>query len=84
MKYSWEGGDEQIEKLKAEAIEFAKLYLIFELDERGRALLAHWEDVYARRRTPVDATINQYVANETMREFLQKIREQIELAHTRT
>ena len=27
--------------------------------------------------------INEYVANETMREFLQKIREQIKLAHSR-
>jgi hypothetical protein len=84
MTYAWEGpSDEEREKLQDAELEFAKLYLVFELDERARALFQHWDDVYARKQTPVNATINEYVANETMRVFLQKIREQIKLAHSR-
>lgn len=80
MAYDWEGPvDEKSEEYK-QAVEFAKLYLIFELYPEAKKLLEYWEDVYARRRTSVNATINEYVANETMRAFLQKIREQLELA----
>lgn len=79
MTYAWEG-EEQTADVKTLAVGFAKNYLVFLLDPRAKALFEYWEDVYARRRTPVNASINEYVANETMREFLQKIREQIQFA----
>jgi hypothetical protein len=63
------------------ALEFAKLYVeTFVLNESGRALLAHWTQTYAQKRTPIDATLNQYVAAETMRAFIQGVHDQITFA----
>jgi hypothetical protein len=43
-------------------------------------LLEHWERTLGRRRTPVNAQVQEYAANEALRAFVQGIREQIEMA----
>lgn len=79
-QYEWEGGEDDRADLQAKAVEFAKNYLIFDLDPRGRAIFEHWTTVYARKRTPVNASIGEYAANEAMRAFIENIREQINYA----
>lgn len=68
------------EAQRVAALETASLYLVFQTDERGRQLLALWDRQLRRRRTPVDASIQQYAANEALRAFVEGIYDQIEMA----
>ncbi len=78
-----EAGSHQREQ-HDKAIEFAQLYLVFEDNERGRALLAHMDEFCLNVRTPVSADIQQYVRDEAVRTFVAGIHQQIKLAQTRT
>jgi hypothetical protein len=65
---------------KAEALEFARLFLCFVDDARGRALLDHWEKTLRRRRIPVNAPHTEYAAVEAVRDFIESIHRYIEFA----
>lgn len=71
------------EDRRAAAIEFAQQYLVFESDERARALLEHWDKALLRRRTPKAASHQEYAADEAVRAFVDEIHRQIDLAHSR-
>lgn len=64
----------------AREIEFAQLYMVFEQDARGRALLDHWQKTIGRRRLPPTASLQEYAFAEGQRMFVQGIQEQIEKA----
>lgn len=82
MGEDWLNGsdDEAREEQKNKAVEFAKNYEIFRTDSRGVELLKHWDAVYRRKRTPVDSTVQVYAADAAMREFIQGIYDQLEIA----
>lgn len=67
---------------RQKALEVAKLYTVFTTDPRGQQLLAMWDEQLARQRTPVNATIQEYAANEAVRTFVEGIRTQIRFATT--
>jgi hypothetical protein len=59
--------------------EFAQLYVeTFVNTPSGRALLAHWEKTIFWKPTPVSASVQQYAADEALRNFIRGIRGQIE------
>ncbi len=67
----------------ADAVAFAKLYVeTFVLNPSGRALLEHWDSRLLRKRVPVNASLNEYVAVEAQRTFIQDILQQIEFAQS--
>lgn len=68
------------EKQRAEGLRIAMLYTIFETTDAGRELLALWDTALLRRRTPVNAPITEYAANEALRAFVAGIHDQIKLA----
>lgn len=68
------------EEQRSEGLRIASLYTVFETDERGRELLSLWTREVRGRRTPVNAPISQYAANEALRQFVDGIHEQISLA----
>ncbi len=72
--------DEHRNEQLAKGVEFAKLYNVFVDSERGRALLDHWDKTVFRKVTPVEAPVQQYAADNAMREFIGGIHHQIELA----
>jgi hypothetical protein len=75
-------GAEQREKIEQAAHEVASHYVVFVTDERARKLLEMWDAALLNRRTPVDAPITQYAANEALRAFVAGIHDQIRLATT--
>jgi hypothetical protein len=63
-------------------VERALLYkMVFE-SPAGARLLAAWDQEIANLRVAVNATLSDYVAAETVRNFVRKIHEQINLANT--
>lgn len=65
-------------------LEFSQLYVAaFVHNPAGAALLAHWTQVYAKKRTPVNAPHTEYAANEALRAFVEGVQEQIRFAQTR-
>lgn len=86
MSQDWLDSDEEkIARAEqvAKAREFAQNYLVFEQDGRARALLEHWEQTLLGKRTPVNATIQEYAAAEAVRAFVAGIKHQIALAHSK-
>lgn len=65
-----------------QARDFAQLYRVFTDDERGRQLLAHWDEALLNRRVPVNALIQEYAAVEAVRDFVATIHREIERSHT--
>jgi len=66
-----------------QAIEDAQPYLLFVDDERGRQLMQRWDRDLWNLRTPPDAPIQQYAADEALRAFIARLKIQIELAQRR-
>lgn len=64
----------------ARELDFARLYMVFEQDPRGRALLDHWKQTIGRRRLQPTASLQEYAFAEGQRMFVQGIQEQIEKA----
>lgn len=59
--------------------EFAQLYTeCFVNNHAGAAILAQWEKAIFWKPTPVNATIQQYAADEARRQFIRGIRGEIE------
>lgn len=67
------------EKQRDAALEHASLYGVFITDERAARLLALWKDA-AKKIVPTNATLQEYVAVTKMREWVQTIEDNIELA----
>lgn len=60
------------------ALDFSRLYVeVFVNSPAGARLLAHWDSALIRKRVPVNATVNEYVATEAQRAFVQGIIDQI-------
>lgn len=71
------------EQQHAMAVEFAKLYVeTFVFSSSGAKLLEHWNKTLLHYRIPVNATINEYVAVEARRAFVQQIYNEIEFARS--
>lgn len=75
------GGNDR-DDVRQAALAVASLYTVFVTDERGRQLLAQWDEQLMNRRTPTNATINEYAANEALRAFVAGIHQQIRFATT--
>lgn len=71
----------QAEALRKAGLEFAQQYaVVFLHNQIGAALLKHWDESLANKRTPVNAPITEYAANEAVRAFIQGIHSQIKIA----
>jgi hypothetical protein len=80
---SWDDevvADENREKLRQDAIEFAQLYLVFAQDGRGKALLEHWVKTIEQKDISPNATLQEYAYFEGRRAFVRGIQRQLELA----
>lgn len=80
----WLNPEAQQKKQLDLAIEEAQIYLLFANDERGRELLRRWDERLMNQRTPVDASLQRYAADEAVRAFVAGIHKQIKLAGTRS
>lgn len=58
-------------------LEVSRLYLIFETHPVAKQLLEMWEEACLNKRTPVEASINRYAADEAVRAHVAGIRLQI-------
>ncbi|MGH8235400.1 MAG: hypothetical protein ACREXP_00070 [Steroidobacteraceae bacterium] len=68
---------------KKQALEFAQQYVyLFADNPTGKRLLEHWTRTLGRKRTPVNATIQEYAATEAVRAFIEEIHAQINFART--
>lgn len=67
---------------RAAALEIASRYLVFQTNQQARELLAMWDQQIRRKRTPLNASIQEYAANEAMRAFIEGIHDQINIALT--
>lgn len=63
-----------------QAIDFAKLYLVFETHPAAKAILAQWDKTLRRRRIAVNASLQEYAAHCAQRDFIEAIHQQIEFA----
>lgn len=63
------------------ALDFAKLYLVFETHSAAKEILAQWDKTLRRRRIAVNASLQEYAAHCAQRDFIEAIHLQIELAH---
>lgn len=65
---------------KQAALDFAKLYLVFEQDPRARQIYAHWvKEIEQRDLTPT-TTHSEFAYWESRRAFVRGIGRQLELA----
>ena len=62
------------------AYNVAQNYLIFEMDARGKAILSQWQDLARKKKIPAGASVQEYAAENAIREFVEGISAQIELA----
>lgn len=87
-EYDWMEGEISLDGLPEEqkreqfnkAIEFARQYLVFETDERAKALYAHWRKSILEKPTPTESSLQRYAADNAMREFVVNIGRQLDLA----
>jgi hypothetical protein len=74
---------DQNEKTRLAALEFSQQYVaLFVHNPVGARLLAHWDQVFMTKRTPVNAPHTEYAANEAMRAFIAGIHNEIKIAQT--
>lgn len=65
------------------ALAFAQLYYAtFVENKQGAQILETWDKTLRRKRTPVNAPVTEYAANESMRVFIEGIYDQIEFARS--
>lgn len=76
--------DQAREQQIAEGRRIASLYTVFETDERAKELLKLWDTTLRRKRTPVNAPVTEYAANEAVRAFVEGIYTQLEIARNPT
>lgn len=58
-------------------LQTARLYLVFENHPVAKQLLAMWDERILHKRTPVDAPLTRYAADEAIRAFVAGIHIQI-------
>lgn len=81
-EYDWLEGEtaqDNKDKQRQRGLEILNLYRVFVETERGRALLAFWDERLLYKRTPPDASIQEYAADEAVRDFVAGIHKQINL-----
>lgn len=72
---------DQQKAMQREALKLAQLHLaVFARNPDGVALLTQWTDRMRRKRVPVNASVQEYAAVEAVRDFIEGIHRQIELA----
>ena len=78
----WLEGDreEKQEALKAQALETAQLYLVFEEAPRAVQLLQMWEERLIEVETPDESSLQKFAADNALRRFVVGIKRQIKLA----
>jgi hypothetical protein len=75
-----DAGTETQQEQVRKALDFARLYVeVFVNSPAGARLLEHWDTTLVRKRVPVNATQNEYVATEAQRAFVQGISDQIRI-----
>lgn len=74
--------DERQELVRQQALEYAKLFLVFELDTRAAELLKNWIEGVESRDTPPNASHAEYAYWEGRRAFIRGIERQIKFAKT--
>jgi hypothetical protein len=67
------------EKQRSEFAQVAELHLVFLHDERAKRLLEIWKRT-ARTRVAAGSPIDVYARKEVIREFVETIEDQIEIA----
>jgi hypothetical protein len=67
------------ERQRAEYSQIAELHLVFLHDERAKKLLELWKRA-ARTRVAAGSAIDVYARKEVIREFVETIEDQIEIA----
>lgn len=72
--------DEKRREVLRKETEFAELYLLFDDNPRGRALLEQWDTVFLHKRTPLGSSLDQYGADEAVRDFIRGVHRQVHLA----
>lgn len=76
---------QQREELFARGVDFAQRYLVFAgptADRRAAELLEHWTRSVRRTRLKPGASPQEYAAHNALREFVEAIHAQIELAQS--
>jgi hypothetical protein len=66
-----------------EAIKRAQLYLIFESSPIAAQLLKLWQEAVRGAKMAPNATVQEYAAANAVREFIEGIPRQMQLAHNR-
>lgn len=70
------------ELIRQQALEFAKLFLVFEQEPRAAALLKQWSDAVESRDTAPNASHAEYAYWESRRAFIRGIQRQLQFAKT--
>jgi len=83
MEQSSFGGSMVPPEQEAAALDFARNYLVFVDDARGRALLQHWVETLGRKRLSPGASHPEYAYAEAQRAFVQGIEDQLRFVQTR-
>lgn len=77
------GAKEKREEQQEKGWAFAQRYLVFQgatADPRARDLLEHWTQMVRRKVVPPNASLGELAATNAVREFVEAIHAQIELA----
>ena len=72
--------DERKQKQRKAGEEIAALYRVFVDEPRARKLLELWEERSLRKRTPPGSSHEEYARDEAIRDFVDGIHRQVELA----
>ncbi len=70
------------EQVRQRNLAFAQLFMVFEQDPRGAALLKHWIEAVESRDTAPGASHAEYAYWEGRRAFIRGIERQIKFAKT--
>jgi hypothetical protein len=72
---------DQQKTMQREALTLAQLHVaVFARSPAGADLLAQWTDRMRKKRVAVNASVQEYAAVEAVRDFVEGIHRQIELA----
>ena len=74
--------EEQKAATAIEALKRAQLYLIFEKGD-AKTLLGIWQSLVRGMKLAPNASVQEYAAANAVREFVEGIPKQIEIAHNR-
>ena len=72
--------DEKRKAHRKEGEEIAALYRVFVDEPRARRLLELWEERSLRKRTPPGSSHEEYARDEAIRDFVDGIHRQVQIA----